>query len=95
MSPATQPHLLATHVPSVPQLVPHAPQLPWSAVKSTHVPLQSVKPAGHWHLPPLHAWPPAHTTPQPPQFCVSVFSFTQLSPQATFGLVQVLTQLSV
>ena len=59
--------------------------------------MQSVKPAGHKHLPALHALPPlqANAGPQPPQFSGSVLSFTQLSPHATFGLVHVLTQLSL
>lgn len=95
MSGATQPHLPATHEPPVPQLTPHMPQLFWSAVRSTHWPLQSVKPAGQAHFPPLHAWPPEQTLPQPPQFCESVFSFTQLKPHATSGLVQLLTQLEL
>jgi hypothetical protein len=95
MSGATQPHLPATHEPPAPQPTPHMPQLPGSAVRSTHWPLQSVKPAGQAHFPPLQAWPPEQTLPQPPQFCESVFSFTQLRPHATFGLVQVLTQLEL
>jgi hypothetical protein len=76
------------------QLTPHAPQLFGSAVTSMHCPLQSLKPAGHKHLPPLQDFPPPHASPQPPQFSGSVFSLTQLSPHATFGLVHVLTQLS-
>jgi len=36
MSPAAQPHLLATQVPPVPQFAPQAPQLFGSAVRSMH-----------------------------------------------------------
>jgi len=57
--------------------------------------LQSLKPAGHKHFPPLHDLPPLHASPQLPQFSGSVFSLTQLSPHATFGFVHVLTQLSL
>jgi len=56
----------------------HAPQLLGSAVKSTHWPLQLLNPAGHWHLPAAHAWPPVQALPQPPQLNGSVFSLTQL-----------------
>jgi hypothetical protein len=95
MSPAAQVHLLATQRPFAPQLAPQAPQLSGSAVKSRHWPLQSVKPAGHRHLPPLHALPPAQLRPHAPQFSGSVFSLTQLRPHAAFGAVHVLTQSSL
>jgi hypothetical protein len=95
MSPAAHVHLLATQLPFVPQLVPQAPQLSESAVKSRHWPLQSVKPDGHKHLPLLQALPPVQLSPQAPQLNGSVFSSTQLSPHAEFGNEQALTQLSL
>ena len=93
MLPAAQAHLLARHVPKLPQLTPQAPQLAGFEVKSRHWPLQSVKPAGHRHLPALHALPPLHASPQPPQLSGSVPSFTQLWPHATSGALQLETQL--
>jgi hypothetical protein len=51
--------------------MPQPPQFAGSLAVVTHVPLQLVWPAPHWHEPPWQVLPPAHTTPQPPQLELS------------------------
>jgi hypothetical protein len=88
-------------------LVPQAPQLFESEVKSTQpAPGHAFVPSGHMHLPAMQG-PPAQSMPHPPQFLLSVilseqaplqqvFPPEQAAPSAT-GVVaqQALSQLTV
>ena len=77
------------HVRPDGQTAPHAPQLKGSLVVSMQPSVQQVSVPGHlvtwhvgvWHTPDTHVVPALHCTPQPPQFCVSLVSSTQVAPQ--------------
>jgi hypothetical protein len=61
--------------------VPHAPQLFSSFVRSTQVPLQSVRPVGQVQVPAWHILPPEHLLPHAPQLSLSVWRLTQTPGQ--------------
>jgi hypothetical protein len=69
-------HADAPHTLPVAHIVMHAPQLSGSSVRSAQTPAQSVVPFVHWHMPLTHSFPPAHVTPQPPQFASSLSVLT-------------------
>ena len=59
------------------QVVPHAPQLPSSLVRSTHFPAHAVWPAGHEHTPFAQAPPVGQAVPQAPQLAALESTSTQ------------------
>ena len=56
----------------------HPPQFEKFEVVSTHAPLHSACPLGHWHFPPPQLWPAGHALPQAPQLATSLAKLTQL-----------------
>jgi hypothetical protein len=54
------------------QLWPQRPQFAVAVCRFTHVPPQSVVPAGHLHVPLAHVAPAPHALPQAPQFAASL-----------------------
>jgi hypothetical protein len=84
VSPA--PHAL--HMPA-PQTspdahaMPHPPQFPLSTCGSMHAFPHRIVLFGHTHVPPMHASPWSHFTPQWPQLAGSFASAEQVPPHAT------------
>lgn len=62
--------------------LPHAPQFCESKRKSTHTPLQTVEPVGHWHRPSTHEVPAEQTLPHAPQLLLSMLASTQRPAQS-------------
>lgn len=83
-------HIGAVHAPMVQvcpagHALPHVPQLLVLVEVSTHVPPQSIWPAGHItamrHAPIAHAWPIGQVVPHAPQFAGSVWVLTHVPLQ--------------
>jgi hypothetical protein len=81
-------HALLLHTSGAVQVVPQAPQLAGSSLRSTHTPLQLVVGAGHAQVPALHSKPCAHVLPQAPQLSSSVCVSTQLAPHCVRAVPQ-------
>jgi hypothetical protein len=61
--------------------LPHVPQFKELLVKSTQLLPHALFPLGQPHLPPEHAWPPAHLVSQAPHEPAVVCRSTHASPQ--------------
>lgn len=72
-------HTLATQLDPPVHAVAHVPQWALSTRVSTHVPPQSVWPAGHAHTPAAQCAPPTHTVAQLPQ-CASLEARSTQAP---------------
>lgn len=70
-------HRLPTQDAPAAQEIPQAPQCVAVLVRSTHVPLQSVVPAGQWHCPEMQLAPVEQALPQVPQLLASLLVLTQ------------------
>jgi hypothetical protein len=83
--PEVQLQVLETHCSPPVQAVVQEPQWPWSLVRSTHEPLQSVVPVGHSkkHVPEKHEKPAGQRRPHPPQLAGSFVVFVQTPEQST------------
>lgn len=71
---------------------PHDPQFALAVCRSAHVPEQSLVPAGHAQLPPVHTRLPPHTCMQKPQLLTSVFRSTQEVPHFASPVAQLAEQ---
>jgi hypothetical protein len=83
------PHVAPLHVAVPPTGAGHTVQLGPQALgaSGTQAPLHRLVPAGQRHAPPVHASPPVHFTPQPPQFSGSLVVSTHAPEHAVKPLL--------
>jgi hypothetical protein len=87
----TERHAPAMHDWPAMQATAQPPQLLWSVIVSTHVPLQNVVPVPQIdaHAPAVHDWPAGHARPQAPQWLLSLDVSTQAPPHIVRGAVHI------
>jgi hypothetical protein len=69
-----------------PHWTPHVPQLFGSVATAVQTPLHTPCPVGHTQAPATQTFPPLQAAPQAPQFLLSFWVATQVSPHCTVPL---------